>query len=122
MILSETKFKTTFSYIFTLVPPNVKAGNQLVAAPVESHVLLQCIVEAFPTPLNGWHKHDGKLPWQSFPCLCIPPPLNCYRSKWIAIISCYRMNFVNELNSWLCYHERVGCVGLTLPLFLRNPL
>ncbi|XP_041777693.1 protein amalgam [Anopheles merus] len=40
-------------------PPNVKAGNQLVAAPVESHVLLQCIVEAFPTPLNGWHKHDG---------------------------------------------------------------
>ncbi|XP_052864421.1 neurotrimin-like [Anopheles cruzii] len=40
-------------------PPNVKAGNQLVAAPVESHVLLQCVVEAFPTPLNGWHKHDG---------------------------------------------------------------
>ncbi|XP_050084709.1 protein amalgam-like [Anopheles aquasalis] len=40
-------------------PPNVKAGNQLVAAPVDSHVLLQCIVEAFPTPLNGWHRHDG---------------------------------------------------------------
>ncbi|XP_035914095.1 protein amalgam [Anopheles stephensi] len=39
--------------------PNVKAGNQLVAAPVESHVMLQCIVEAFPTPLNGWHKHEG---------------------------------------------------------------
>ncbi|XP_055643967.1 protein amalgam [Toxorhynchites rutilus septentrionalis] len=40
-------------------PPNVKAGNQLVAAPVESHVMLQCIVEAFPAPLNGWYKNDG---------------------------------------------------------------
>ncbi|XP_038110933.1 lachesin [Culex quinquefasciatus] len=39
--------------------PSVKAGNQLVGAPVESHVMLQCIVEAFPTPLNGWYKHDG---------------------------------------------------------------
>ncbi|KAL9707704.1 hypothetical protein quinque_011222 [Culex quinquefasciatus] len=38
--------------------PSVKAGNQLVGAPVESHVMLQCIVEAFPTPLNGWYKHD----------------------------------------------------------------
>ncbi|EDS37884.1 conserved hypothetical protein [Culex quinquefasciatus] len=41
--------------------PSVKAGNQLVGAPVESHVMLQCIVEAFPTPLNGWYKHDGEL-------------------------------------------------------------
>ncbi|XP_058450165.1 protein amalgam [Malaya genurostris] len=40
-------------------PPSVKAGNQLVAAPVESHVMLQCIVESFPTPLNGWYKNDG---------------------------------------------------------------
>ncbi|XP_055550060.1 protein amalgam [Wyeomyia smithii] len=39
--------------------PSVKAGNQLVAAPVESHVMLQCIVESFPTPLNGWYKNDG---------------------------------------------------------------
>lgn len=43
------------------VSPSVKAGNQLVGAPVESHVMLQCIVEAFPTPLNGWYKHDGEL-------------------------------------------------------------
>ncbi|XP_058816389.1 protein FAM98B-like [Topomyia yanbarensis] len=41
------------------VPPSVKAGNQLVAAPVESHVMLQCTVESFPTPLNGWYKNDG---------------------------------------------------------------
>nr|XP_029733393.1 lachesin-like [Aedes albopictus]XP_029733394.1 lachesin-like [Aedes albopictus] len=49
--------------------PSVKAGNQLVAAPVESHVMLQCIVEAFPTPLNGWYKNDGKYTTQHTPIL-----------------------------------------------------
>uniref|UniRef100_A0A336LZ60 CSON008625 protein n=1 Tax=Culicoides sonorensis TaxID=179676 RepID=A0A336LZ60_CULSO len=39
--------------------PTVKASNQLVGAPVESNVLLQCIVEAFPKPLNGWYKNEG---------------------------------------------------------------
>lgn len=41
------------------VPPSVKAVNQLVGAPVESHVLLQCIVEAFPKPLNTWYRNEG---------------------------------------------------------------
>jgi hypothetical protein len=31
----------------------------LVGAPVESHVLLQCIVEAFPKPLNTWYRGEG---------------------------------------------------------------
>jgi hypothetical protein len=39
----------------------VKAVNQLVGAPVESHVLLQCIVEAFPKPLNTWYRLEGEL-------------------------------------------------------------
>lgn len=41
------------------VPPSVKAVNQLVGAPVESHVQLQCIVEAFPKPLNTWYRNEG---------------------------------------------------------------
>lgn len=42
------------------VPPTVKAINQLVGAPLESHVLLECLVEVFPKPLNGWYRNDGK--------------------------------------------------------------
>ncbi|XP_070495054.1 neurotrimin [Chironomus tepperi] len=43
-------------------PPSVKAVNQLVAAPVESHVSFACIVEAFPKPLNTWFsREDSKL-------------------------------------------------------------
>lgn len=42
------------------VAPMVKAVNQLVGAPVESHVLLECLVEVFPKPLNGWYR-NGKI-------------------------------------------------------------
>lgn len=45
---------------FLLVPPSVKAVNHVVGAPVESHVLLECIVEVFPRALNGWYRNDGK--------------------------------------------------------------
>lgn len=55
---------TLYSYL--AVPPTVKAVNQLVGAPVESHVLLECIVEVFPKPLNGWYRNDGKLLYKSF--------------------------------------------------------
>ncbi|GAB0087297.1 uncharacterized protein DMENIID0001_015910 [Sergentomyia squamirostris] len=39
--------------------PVVRVVNQLVAAPVDRHVMLQCVVEAYPKPLNGWYRHDG---------------------------------------------------------------
>lgn len=45
---------------FPPVPPSVKAVNHVVGAPVESHVLLECTVEVFPKPLNGWYRNDGK--------------------------------------------------------------
>ena len=49
-------------YIFFMtVQPTVKAVIQLVLAPVESNVLVQCIVEAYPKPLNTWYRHEGKL-------------------------------------------------------------
>jgi len=46
-------------FLSLAVPPSVKAVNQLVGAPVESHVTLQCIVEAFPKPLNTWYRNEG---------------------------------------------------------------
>lgn len=39
-------------------PPSVKPSVGLVGAPVESHVLLQCIVEAFPKPLSTWYRNE----------------------------------------------------------------
>lgn len=44
---------------FFSVLPSVKPSVGLVGAPVESHVLLQCIVEAFPKPLNTWFRGEG---------------------------------------------------------------
>lgn len=49
-----------FSVLLETVPPSVKAVNHVVGAPVESHVLLECIVEVFPKPLNGWYRNEGK--------------------------------------------------------------
>lgn len=43
------------------VAPSVEVPNELVSAPLESSVLLQCTVEAFPKPLNQWYKSDGEL-------------------------------------------------------------
>lgn len=55
------------SFLFCYaVPPSVKAVNQLVGAPVESHVSFACIVEAFPKPLNRWFSRGGE---QQFPSL-----------------------------------------------------
>ncbi|KAL9929609.1 dpr-interacting protein lambda isoform 1-T5 [Glossina fuscipes fuscipes] len=42
-------------------PPSIKAVNQLVAAPVEREVTLECIVEVYPKPLNGWYRNEGNL-------------------------------------------------------------
>ncbi|XP_054083383.1 lachesin [Zeugodacus cucurbitae] len=42
-------------------PPSIKAVNQLLGAPVEREVTLECIVEVFPKPLNGWYRNEGNL-------------------------------------------------------------
>lgn len=43
------------------VPPTIKAVNQLVGAPVEREVTLECIVEVYPKPLNGWYRNEGTI-------------------------------------------------------------
>ncbi|XP_034134798.1 lachesin [Drosophila guanche] len=42
-------------------PPTIKAVNQLVGAPVEREVTLECIVEVYPKPLNGWYRNEGNI-------------------------------------------------------------
>ncbi|KRG03819.1 lachesin isoform X1 [Drosophila mojavensis] len=42
-------------------PPTIKAVNQLVGAPVEREVTLECIVEVYPKPLNGWYRNEGNV-------------------------------------------------------------
>ncbi|XP_052837439.1 protein amalgam isoform X2 [Drosophila gunungcola] len=43
------------------VSPTIKAINQLVGAPVEREVTLECIVEVYPKPLNGWYRNEGNV-------------------------------------------------------------
>lgn len=52
-----------FMSLLFIVSPSVKAPNTLVGSPVEANVLLQCMVEAFPKPLNGWYKNEGTSPY-----------------------------------------------------------
>ncbi|XP_048509659.1 lachesin-like [Athalia rosae] len=41
-------------------PPLIKVTNQLVAAPVDRDVVLQCYVEASPRAMNTWYKDTGE--------------------------------------------------------------
>lgn len=43
------------------VPPTVKSPNNVIGAPIDSNVTMQCLVEVFPKPLNGWFRNDGEL-------------------------------------------------------------
>lgn len=45
---------------FVSVQPLIKVTNQLVAAPVNSDVMLQCYVEASPHAMNTWYKDPGE--------------------------------------------------------------
>ncbi|XP_032673685.1 lachesin-like isoform X2 [Odontomachus brunneus] len=46
-------------YVNVRFKPLIKVSNQLVAAPVDSDVLLQCYVESSPKALNTWHRNNG---------------------------------------------------------------
>ncbi|CAD6997260.1 unnamed protein product [Ceratitis capitata] len=50
------------SFLFKFrISPSIKAVNQLLGAPVEREVTLECIVEVYPRPLNGWYRNEGNL-------------------------------------------------------------
>lgn len=71
--IENSKHRIIFSFsslsicVFHPVSPSVKAVNHVVGAPVDSHVLLECIVEVFPKPLNNWYRNDGKYNIYIFP-------------------------------------------------------
>lgn len=47
------------SFSFLPVKPEIKVTSEIVGAPVESQVVLECIVQVYPKPLNGWYKNTG---------------------------------------------------------------
>lgn len=46
-------------YVNVRFKPLIKVSNQLVVAPVDSEVLLQCYVESSPKALNTWYRNNG---------------------------------------------------------------
>nr|XP_036677643.1 lachesin [Drosophila suzukii] len=47
--------------VYVNFSPTIKAINQLVGAPVEREVTLECVVEVYPKPLNGWYRNEDNL-------------------------------------------------------------
>ncbi|XP_050746331.1 protein amalgam [Drosophila biarmipes] len=47
--------------VYVNFSPTIKAINQLVGAPVEREVTLECIVEVYPKPLNGWYRNEENI-------------------------------------------------------------
>ncbi|XP_043660057.1 uncharacterized protein LOC122624512 [Drosophila teissieri] len=47
--------------VYVNFSPTIKAISQLVGAPVEREVTLECIVEVYPKPLNGWYHREGNI-------------------------------------------------------------
>lgn len=58
-VFGASVFKKYWPQFYISVPPTIKAVNQLVGAPVEREVTLECIVEVYPKPLNGWYRNEG---------------------------------------------------------------
>ncbi|XP_017880574.1 lachesin-like isoform X2 [Ceratina calcarata] len=46
-------------YVNVRFKPLIKVPNQLVAAPVDSDVVLHCYVESWPKALNTWYRNNG---------------------------------------------------------------
>lgn len=49
-----------YSVVDVSVQPLIKVSNQLVAAPLDSDVVIQCYVEASPTAMNSWYRDNGE--------------------------------------------------------------
>ena len=52
--MTEAKISTVLT-----VPPTVKVENQLIGCPLGQSVVLRCLIEAWPKPINYWLKTDG---------------------------------------------------------------
>jgi hypothetical protein len=106
MLQNSFLFSSLFAcfLLHRAVAPSVKAVNQLVGAPVESHVLLQCIVEAYAKPLNTWYRNEGivSLP----PNLITPQPAMMSRrifSSFQLLVADFFSIYCNDLNFSLLF-------------------
>ncbi|CRL01622.1 CLUMA_CG014425, isoform A [Clunio marinus] len=83
-------------------PPTVKAVNQLVGAPVESHVLLQCIVEAYPKPLNTWYRNEETKLYHGEKYLVSESMINSF--TWQMNLTVKNLH-KNDFASYICWSE-----------------
>lgn len=61
-LLKLVKSITEYVFVFNsikIVQPLIKVTNQLVGAPVNRNVTLQCTVEASPRAMNTWYRDKG---------------------------------------------------------------
>ncbi|XP_055711592.1 lachesin isoform X1 [Phlebotomus papatasi] len=79
--------------------PVVRVVNQLVAAPVDRHVLLQCVVEAYPKPLNGWYRHDGTKIYEGPKYQMTEGMINSY--TWQMNLTVRNLQF-DDFHSYVC--------------------
>ncbi|XP_036321029.1 uncharacterized protein LOC118735413 [Rhagoletis pomonella] len=47
------------TFMFAQVPPSLKAANQLLGAPVEREINIECIVKVYPELFAGWYHNEG---------------------------------------------------------------
>jgi len=86
------------------VKPLIKVSNQLVAAPVNSDVLLQCYVESSPKALNTWYRNNGEKTSAFVPCATIQILIYSFRAQtlinitrscfFLISVSSFRANFL----------------------------
>lgn len=46
-----------FAYFLFAVSPSIRVPNQLLGAPLNTDVQLECTVEAYPNTVNYWDKN-----------------------------------------------------------------
>lgn len=60
-IVDQWRLLGMFGLLFFSVPPTIKVPNQLLGAPVQTDVQLECYVEAFPNTINYWVKNRSDM-------------------------------------------------------------
>lgn len=68
------------------VHPVIQVPNQLVGVPFGKTVMLQCISEAYPKPINYWEKEEK--PESTLRFLCRPDFINAI-INYILVLLCY---------------------------------
>lgn len=61
LVSKVSKLCVTLHIVLFSVAPVIKVPNQLLGAPLNTDVQLECYVEAFPNTINYWVKNRGEM-------------------------------------------------------------